>query len=308
MDVASIIAAFSDSPALQETLSVLLENECELQFLTVDSLARRDVMPADVALVAMRSPDGLLNELATHWPTLPVVTVIVDDAATHPLSGTSSSVRLDPNAVRTAVRVALARHAAGIPASAVARIADGVRVQLAVSFTGLRAVSGCTTQLHRPEKSLLSAVLHQESVTISEMVAHLEAFRTRPRRAVLSSCFLADLCGELERSDAVAGERNLICSSAVDLSVHATAGPVTLVPTLGGFLRAHLRRSSRRSTVQVSGKDGEITIRYRVRPPSGAFSLPLLLTGLALQPWSWRVFRSTDQEDETVRLTPAVGS
>jgi hypothetical protein len=309
MEAGCIVAAFSDSPALQETLSVLLEHECQLQFTSVESLTRRDVMPADLALVAMRSPAGVLREIATHWPALPVVAVSISevDLAAPPAPSQARTVPLEPNAIRTAVRQELARHAAGLPASAVALIAEAFRVQLASPITALRAVAGCAAQRPGANDAVLADVLRQQSYVLSQVVDQLNLFRMRPHRAVLSERFIADLCGDLELVDNAEGEPTVLCDRARSGGA-AAQGPVTLVPTLTAFLRAHLRRWSNAPVVCVRGSEREISMQYPVRPPGGGFSLPLMLAGLVLQPWSWRVFRLIEQHEETVRIAPATAT
>ena len=308
---ASVVVAFAESPALRETVAVLLEHDCQLRFLRPDAVASGACGAADAALVAVRQPDSLLHDLHRHWPVLPIVAVDLGEVpASHRTAQPSDShvyrVPLEPQAIRSTVlqRLAADRDAA---LRATARvIGEALRADLSYALAALRSFSTLHASSAGPDTyALLGAAMREQSYVLGQTVDQLERFRNRPRTTDVSPEFPAALCHQLERPDPASGERSLLCEYSVDAACSA-AGPVGLVPAVAGFLRAHLRRRADAPVVAVRLTSEGVSVRYRRRRAGATTrSWPLLLAALALEPWAWSVSTSIDDDQEVVRLRRA---
>lgn len=308
MNAAPVVVAFSDSRAVRETLSVLLEHDCDLRFMARDGAPAADTMLADLALVAVRQPAGLLRDLTQRWPALPIVAVQTAAGITPPVTLTHcavASVPLEPHAIRTAVLQRL-MGAGSAPLCAAARIlADSLRAELTYPFAALRsfavvdALSGGTDRV-------FATIAREQSYVLGEAIDHLERFHARSRRVEASPEFLVALCRALERPDAPA-ERPLLCECSIDFGMRMPAGPLTLAPLVGAFLRAHLRRRTDSPVITIRITAEGALLRYRPRPPVQAMSnsWPLLLAALATRPWGWQLLSSADGAEEVIALRPA---
>ncbi len=304
----SVVVAFPESPALRETLAVLLEHDCELRFLEPAAAAASDCAAASVALVAVRRPVPVVHDLRRHWPTVPIVAVDVADAPPElpPRDSLLFRVPLEPHAIRATVLQHLAPdHHAALRMNARV-IAETLRAALSYSFVALRSFSALHASSPGPDTyALLGTAVREQSHLLSEAIEQLERFRRRPRAAELSAEFPAALCRQLEGLDHLGSDRGALCHYAVDAAC-AEAGPVELAPTVAAFLRAHVRRTADGAVVGVRLTRQGIVMRYRLRRASAASrSWPLLLAGLALQPWSWSVSTQIADDQEVVSLRRA---
>lgn len=304
----SLVVAFPESPALRETLAVLLEHDCQLRFLAPAAVAASDCGVASVALVAVRRPDPLVHDLRRHWPTVPIVAVDVADAPPELLPRDSLLFRvpLEPHAIRTTVLQHLAPdHHAALRMNARV-IAETLRAALSYSFVALRSFSALHASSAGPDTyALLGAVMREQSHLLGEAIEQLERFRSRPRAAEMSPEFPAALCRQLERLDHLGDDRGTFCHYVVD-AVCAEAGPVELVPVVAALLRAHVHRTADGALVGVRLTRQGIVMRYpRRRTSAASRSWPLLLAGLALQPWSWSVSTQIADDQEVVSLRRA---
>lgn len=308
MDAAPLVVAFSDSLPVRETLSILLEHDCELRFLGTDNVPPQHSMSADLALVAVRRPAGLLHDLTRHWPTLPIVAVQTAPEMALPITLAYpgvASVPLDPHAIRTAVLQRLTGAGSAPLCAAVRILADSLRAELTYPFAALRsfavvdALSGGTDRV-------FAAIAREQSYVLGEAIDHLERFHARSRRVEASPEFLVALCRALERPGAPA-ERFLLCECSIDFGMKMPAGPLTLAPVIAAFLRAHLRRRTESPVITVRITAEGALLRYRAPPAQQAVSnsWPLLLAALAARPWRWQLFHSLDHAEGVIALRPA---
>lgn len=303
----SVVVAFSESPALRETLAVLLEHDCRLRCLPPAAVESSDCGAASVALVAVRRPDPIVHHLRRHWPQVPIVAVDVAEApAGQPPAPPHDDSRvyrvpLEPHAIRSAVLQRLAPdHDAALRATARV-IGETLRAELAYAFTALRAFSALHASSAGPDTyALLGTVMREQSHLLSEIIDQLERFRSRPRGTELSPEFPAVLCRLLQRPDRFSNERGLLCEYTVDAAC-ADAGPVELAPAVAALLRAHVRRRADSVLVGLRLTRQGVIVRYRRRRTSTTLrSWPLLLAGLALQPWAWSVSTQIIDDDQEV--------
>jgi len=308
MNAAPVIVAFSDSLAVRETLSVLLEHDCTLRFFSAGIVPPRDSLLADLAVVAVRRPASLLHDLTERWPTLPIVAVQTAadiTPAVTPAHPAVASVPLEPHAIRAAVMQGLASAGHAPLRATVRMLAEALRAELNYPFAALRwfvaveALSGGADEV-------LAAIAREQSYVLGEAIDHLERFRARSRLVETSREFLVALCRALERPE-VPGERGLPCACIVDSRERMPAGPLTLAPLLGAFLRAHLRRRTDSPVITIRITAEGALLRYRPRPPvqAASDSWPLLLAALAARPWGWDLLRSADRGEEALALRPA---
>ena len=302
---------------MRETLSVLLEHDCQLRFLDRAAAASAEVRSAGVALVATRARRRLLHDLRRHWPLLPIVAVdLVAAGATGAPPATDDvepqdirlqRVPLEPHAIRASVLQQLAPVPDASVAAAVRAVAEPLRKELAYCFAAVRTFSTLHATSAGPDTyALLGAVMREQSYILSDVVAQLERFRSRPRLLDTSPDFATALCHELERVESPAAERGVVCDCAVEAPCGA-AGPTSLIPTVATFLRAHIRRRSDAPVVSVRVTHRGVVIRYpHRRPVTGPpASWPLLLASLALRPFSWSVSTGANGQHEVVSLCAA---
>jgi hypothetical protein len=307
MDVAPLVVAFSDSLRVRETLSILLEHECDLRFLGTESAPPADSMLADLALVAVRQPAGLLHDLTQHWPTLPIIAVRTATEMAPPVTPAYpgiASVPLEPHAIRTAVLRQLMGAGSAPLRAALRMLAGSLRAELSYPFAALRSFA-TVDSLSGGADTVFAAIVREQSYVLGEAIDHLERFHTRSRQVETSPEFLVALCGALERRDTPA-ERALLCECVIDSSGRMPAGPSTLAPLVGAFLRAHLRRRIESPLVTITITAEGAVLRYRPHPPAQAMSSswPLLLAALAARPWGWQLSSKADGAEEVIALRP----
>lgn len=308
MNAAPVIVAFSDSRPVRETLSVLLEHDCDLRFMARDGAPAADTMSADLALVAVRQPAGLLRDLTQRWPALPIVAVHTGAEiapAVTPTHPAVASVPLEPYAIRTAVIQGLTGAGYAPLRAAVRMLAEALRAELSYPFAALRRFVAAEARSCGAD-SVFAAIAREQIYVLGEAIDYLERFRARSRRAETSPEFLVALCGALERPTAPA-DRALLCQCVVDSGNRMPAGPLTLAPLLGTFLRAHLRRRADAPVITIRITAEGAVLRYRPRPPvqPASDSWPLLLAALAVAPWGWQLLRTTGSAEEAIVLRPA---
>lgn len=310
METKAVVAAFSDSPMLRETLAVLLERECRLQFLSPGTPAPVAALAPDLAVLAIPSPSALLRDLACRWPRLPIVAIdprqIGGREPIPPPAPNVHTVPLEPQAIRAAVIDRLPTAPADGQLRTIAEaIGETLRTELRYSFTMLRSFSTFRTRNDRRDTdAILTAILCEQAAVIGEHVEQLERFRTRPRAAALSENFVRALCRQLEQPDAAATQRGLLCTCSLDTASPAVPGPVALAPLVATLLRAHLRRRSELSVINVYAGAHGVRMRYTLRAtaPLTSPSWPLLLADRLLDSCAWRTSTSADDGHETLTL------
>jgi hypothetical protein len=308
MNAAPVVVAFSDSRPVRETLSVLLEQDCDLRFMARETAPAADTILADLALVAVRQPAGLLHDLTRHWPTLPIVAVQTAAEMAPPITPAYRgivSVPLEPHAIRAAVLQRLMGAGSAPLRAAVRTLAGSLRAELSYPFAALRSFVAVDT-LSGGKDRVFAAIAREQSYVLGEAIDHLERFHVRARRVETSPEFLVALCRALERPD-TAAERALLCECVIDTGRRMPAGPLTLAPLVGAFLRAHLRRRTDSPVITIRITAEGALLRYRPRPPVQAMSnsWPLLLAALATRPWGWQLLSSADGAEEVIALRPA---
>ena len=305
-----VVVTFAATSALRETLSVLLEHDCELRFLRPDAPVAGQCDAANLALLALPQPAPIVADLREHWPMLPIVAV---DVSTTPASHSPGPhdqqvyrVPLEAHAIRTTVLQHLTPDRNATLRATVRVVAQTLRNDVSYSFAALRSFSALHAASAGPDTyALLGAVMREQSYVLAETVDQIQRFDARPRAVAISPEFPAALYRQLEGRDTLTGERGLLCECTVD-AVCPEAGPLELAPAIAGFLRTHLRRAAAGPVVGVHLRREGVIVRYPRRPFATAKgSWPLLLAALALQPWSWSVSTHREDEEEFVRLRPA---
>ncbi|MGD0947235.1 MAG: hypothetical protein ABSA52_07370 [Candidatus Binatia bacterium] len=308
MNAAPVVVAFSDSRPVRETLSVLLEHDCELRFMTHDGAPAADTMLADLALVAVRQPAGLLHDLTRQWPTLPIVAVQTAAEMAPPMTPAYpgiASVPLEPHAIRAAVMQGLVSAGHAPLWAAVWMLADSLQAELSYPLAVLRSFVVADALICGAD-TVFAAIAREQSYVLGEAIDHLERFRARSRRTETSPEFLVALCRALEQPDAPA-ELPLLCECSIDFGMRMPAGPLTLAPLIAAFLRAHLRRRADSPLITIGITAEGALLRYRPRPAQQAVSnsWPLLLAALAARPWRWQLSHSLDNAEGVIVLRPA---
>jgi len=308
MDTSPLVVAYSDSPALRETLAVLLEHDCSLRFADMVQAEPSAPEPPDVAVVAVPRPQTLLRSISDRWPSVPIVAI--DLSALQPIAPrttppTVQLVPLEPQAIRAAVlqRSRPPHHA--VLTTTVALIAQTLRDELNYSLTVLRAFAALHAASPGADThAILAATVREQAQGLVHTFAQLDLFRQRPRGGALSADFVGALCRQLERPERVDDDRAILCECRIEAALPADGGPMTLVPLLARLIRAHLVRRSSAALVTVRGNGTSVGMRYvpHASPPSAAASWPLLLAGLALRPWNWKVCTTTSGSEESVEL------
>jgi hypothetical protein len=307
MNAAPVVVAFSDSRAVRETLSVLLEHDCELRFMAHDGAPAADTMLADLALVAVRRSTAVVRDLLRRCPTMPIVAVQLPDvsAPTIPPPTRVDCVPLEPHAIRAAVLRKLSDTASAPLAATLRLVGVALHAEIAHTLGGLRscaALCGSSAAV-----DVLAVMMREQAQIIACAFEQLERFRRRPRRVERADDFALALCRALEAREDAPVARPLLYECSVDDDCTRRAGPVSLIPLVVGLLRAHLSRRCDAPPVRVSAQRDGVILRYPPRPAaaSTASSWPLLLVSLALQPCAWQILCATGQAEEALRICPA---
>jgi hypothetical protein len=306
----SVVFAFPESPALRETLAVLLERDCHLRFLRPDATPADDCRTANVALVAITQPERLVQGLRQHSPALPIVDVDVTGKRgsdiQSPVDHGVFRVPLEPHAIRSAVLGQLGADGDASLSVTARLIGETLRRDLSYTCTALRSFSRLHASSAGPDTyTLLGAVMREQSYVLGDVVAQMQRFRRRPRAALLSPEFPTALCQQLQRHDDTTNERTLVCQCVIDAPCR-DLGPVQLAATVAGFLQAHVQRTADTPIVHLRLTPDAITLRYRRRPSAPqAPTWPLLLALMAMEPWSWSVSTAVDGDHEVIRLRRA---
>jgi hypothetical protein len=312
METTPVVAAFSDSPLLRETLAVLLERDCHLEFFSPSATASAATLAPDLAVLATQSPSAVLHDLVHRWPQIPIIAIDPQQIGGRELTPMSASapnvhtVPLEPQAIRAAVIDRLPTPPPDSQLRAIAeRIGATLRAELRYSFTMLRSFSafGAPTA-SRDTDAILAAILCEQASVIGEHVEHLERFCARPRAVALSTTFVSTLCRQLAQPDTAATQRGLLCTCSLDTASPAIPGPTALAPLVATLVRAHLRRRSELSVINISAAAHRVSMRYKLRAatPSMKTSWPLLLADLLLEPSAWRTATSAGNGHETLTL------
>jgi hypothetical protein len=307
MAPAQTVVAFADSPAVRETLSILLEHECQLGFRSPDHLTPDLAAGADLAVVALHHPASVLHDLTQHCPALPIVAVEIAATRLARQPGVVS-VPLEPQAIRTAVRERLPAGSHDALRPIVHLVAHTVQTELAYSFAALRTFAPLDVAMIGSDTyALFAAIMREQLCVIANALEQLERFQGRPRALRRAPLFALALCRALAQPDSVARERGLLCRCATDAAAPPTPGPVELASLTAEFLRRHLQRRSQSPVANVQVTASGIVLRYPTRAPAASpgGSWPLLLASLLLQRWSWRVRTARDGDDEIVAIGPA---
>ena len=316
-DAQAIVAVFSDSLMLRETLAVLLERECHLEFLSQGTTGAVGALSPDLAVLAMPTPDPVLRDLAREWPGLPIVAIDPtqiggrETAALSPPGSGVKTVALEPQAIRTAV---ISRLPTTHPfdrrlRAMVSQIGETLRADLQYSFTMLRSFPALYARgAGHHADPILAAILGEQASVIGEHVEQLERFRTRPRTGQLAEDFVEELCRQLEHADAETSQRGLLCACSLDTASPTPPGPVALAPLVAALVQAHLRRRSEPAVINVRAAANRVSMRYTPRSAAHAktTSWPLLLANLVLETWSWRISTSVSEGEEILTLLGTV--
>jgi hypothetical protein len=222
----------------------------------------------------------------------------------HPPHGQRTARTVQPRAERHSVMSPSLKRYAPLRA-AVQMLADALRAELSYLFAALRSFVAVEA-LSRGADRVFAAIAREQSYVLGEAIDHLDRFRARSRRAETSAELLVALCRALERPNAP-GDGALLCEYIIDSGQRMPAGPLTLAPLLGTFLRAHLRRRADAPGITIRITAEGALLRYRPRPPvqPTSDSWPLLLAALAVAPWGWQLLRRAGSAEEAIVLRPA---
>jgi hypothetical protein len=308
-----LVVAFADTPRARETLAVLLERECELQFLPASAVATAQCGAAALALVALERDATFAQNLRRHWPLLPIVAVDAPPGSgprpavpLTPAAPNVVAVPFEPYALREAVLQRLRPDRDRRLGATIRLMVETLRAELTYTCAALRVFSRLyATSVGVETYAVLAAVLREQTRVLRDTVAQLHRFRCRPRTGALSPRFSSALGERLERPDRLARTRGLVCTHTVDATC-PVPGPLMLVPLLAGLLRAHAVQRSATPLVGVRVTSQGVRLRYRRRPDlgRGRRSWPLLLATCAVEPWCWSLTSVEEEGDEVVSLQP----
>jgi len=303
MDSAPLVLAFSDSAAVRETLSVLLEADCRLDFVGLDGLTDRTLTPADLALVAVRHPARLIEHLTRRRPELPVLAIRSSTSASSEPARVPT-VTLDPHVIRSAVLQRLPRGPEAEFRAAVRRLADTLHTELAYPFAALRSL--CPRPSDDADaycKLMFATILREQAVLLERLLNETDRFRARPRAVIGAPRFAAALCLALAQPDELTAERGLLCRCVIEPDATATAGPVAIAPLIAALMRFHLQRCSAPPFAEARATAAGMVLRYTARKlPNTSTSWPLLLAALALLPSTWHLACSAKDGVQTLRV------
>jgi len=298
---------------LRETLAVLLERDCRLEFLNPGAAGPVAALSPDLAILATPTPARLLHDLTRHCPTLPIVSVEL--ASTTAPAGTPglpvgvTCVPLEPHAIRSAVMERLACGPDPELHATVRAIADALHAEVAQSLAALRTCARHLAKAGTAAGTTLVDLVREHGAVVGAALDDLQRFQARPRQHQPAADFAAAVCRELAQHDATA-ETRLVCGCKIDASIPLPPGPVALAPVVGAFLHAYLRRRVGAPVVRVAANDRGVRLWYPAPPASGPASalLPLRLAGLTLPSWRWSLSMSSSEDLEMILLSPTTST
>lgn len=301
-----VVVAVTQSPHLQETLSVLLEHDCRLRFVAPESIISATQPRPDVAIISTPLATRMLDALLAIRPHVPVVAIGASNAAPALEAAYAQVCRvpLRPEDIRAAVRQRLPAATDDGVDRAVEDVVRSVRAALAYPLQVWRALPP-RRPVQAAAAAVLSAILQEQSAVIEEICDQLAGFAARPRGVVASHSFASDLCAALPR---LAGERCRALQCEAITTDRGPAGPAALVPLLAALLIAYLQRRQAANVIDVRVSAESLCFDYEVRrtAPTAAATLPVHLASLALQASGWRLHLRAGAEREQLRLAPSV--
>lgn len=290
MHTAGIVVAVSDTPAMRETLAILLEQECDLRFVTSTSAPLPELAVAEVALVALADPRPTLAHLARDWPHLPVVSVDLPGRSVA-ATGAQCRVPLEPHTIRSAVLERLSPVPESDLTGAIRLVVDTLRAELAYALRALRTFSTLHATSPGPDThALLGAVMREQSHVLAECLQQMDRYCRRACPTANGADFLATLRAVVDRGDNAPGSRRVVCRWSGAVS-GAPPGPIALAPLVAGYLLDHLRRGSAAAVVDGYEDANGLTVVYPPQRQASGARLPwaLALADFALHPWGWRI-------------------
>jgi len=296
---------------LRETLAVLLERDCRLQFFNPGTVRQVAAPAPDVAVLATSAPGRLIDDLARYYPTVPIVRVqVVPEAAPSRAAescGRMTIVPLEPHAIRNAVMARLADGPDATLHAVVRAIVDALHAELVPALAALRVAARQLGQTNAARAALVDS-LRQHSAVASAVGNDLLRFQARPRDAARSADFGAAVCRELAERDAAADVRRLH-GCQLDTSVPLPPGPVGLAPLISSVLHRHLSRRTNVPVVRATAGRRGVRLSYpRPSAQSASGLLALRLIGLILPPSGWSLEISRTAREEIISLSPGASA
>ncbi len=288
-----IVTVFATSPSLRETFTVLLEHDCHLDFARGPAAAIGRSAPA-VAVVATDAPIALAAQVSRVWPQVPVI--VVSNTESPGFGARHELVGLDPHAIRRTVL----KHLRTSSDAALRSCAASIGTALASDWTPrLRRLAGFGGDGGRSV-----ATVADDAAALLADAELLRRFSGRARAARRSEQFIQELVSGLRDRIANAGAAIALAGSCGGSNAH---GPLDLADLIASLLAARLRSRQSAAMITAVATGSSLRIAFDRAPAGGAthVELALVLAGLALDPWSWRVLVRSDGASEEIILCPS---
>ena len=295
-----IVTVFATNASLRETFAIVLENDCHVELARSTAAARRGSAPA-VAVVATDAPAATASAIRHVWPEVPIV--VVSDAESRrdvdrPRTGACEQhevVDLDPHAIRRTVL----KHLRPGRDAALRGCATSIGTALRGDWTPhLRRLAGFAAESRRTGPTIAD-----DAAALIADADLLRVFSERSRQARQSDRFVHELVDRL---------RDRLDSAGAALALQRSAGgsrasgPLDLVDLIAALLAARLRSRRPEARIAAVATGSSLRIKCDLGAVANArcVSLALVLAGLALEPWSWRVLVRHGGASEEIIVCP----
>ncbi|MBI3785873.1 MAG: hypothetical protein HY270_20975 [Deltaproteobacteria bacterium] len=300
------VVAVAASAQNRETLSILLEDQCQLQFLTPATVSNGQTLHADMCLVCEAVSPALLDSLQRLYPKAPILIVGGPDEARSLARAYRDVVvvALQPNELRRAVSDHLRNHQRSGPSSALARainfVVEPLPAALAYPSHALR-----TLPLHAAQPAstaIIASILIEQAAVLDTILQSLVSFVRRPVNADAGTDFFERICREIARLANASTRITYRRTSAG--SWPSPVGPTALVPLLCQLLSTYLRRRIDVATILLTVEQHRLSLEYptRVEHVGGLAELVWRLSSLALDEHGWRLQRDATPGREILSL------
>lgn len=288
-----IVAIFTSNRSLRETLGILLEHDCHVQAMPPAATATLGSAPS-LAVVASPAATVVAARIRDVWPDVPVVVIREANEPAPARDETSEIVPLDPHAIRRAVLKHLRPSSDGTLRLCAAAIGESLKAAWQPRLRRLRReLEPMTTSAREKMRADLAALMADHAL--------LQRFVNRPPDSRQSSMFIGELASLL---------REELMGSAFDFTVeeplprNPAQGPLALAAVLASLLAAAAQPQSTQA-IQARATEDSLYLSFAARRDHHLTHVPLalVLVGLALEPWSWRVLIHSDAAVDIVQLS-----
>ncbi|HVM98155.1 MAG TPA: hypothetical protein VMT89_17300 [Candidatus Acidoferrales bacterium] len=295
------VIAVAASAQYRETLSVLLEDECRLDFLAPADLTREsELRAADLVLLCEPITAAVLDSLLGLRCGNSIVAVGTPESPPRlePRFDQVQSIALQPQDLRAVVHRCRRTEAGDLLCRAIHLVAEPVRKALTYPIDAWRSLPRHASE--PTAAAILTSVLAEQALVIEAVQLQIERYAGRPATVANETGFSASLHDALSEA-AITHERTLHWRSRT--ASHPVSGPTALVPLLSNLLSTYLRQHAGQPiNWEISSDMFSLDYTVDAKAAAPTAELALRLATLALHACGWHLRRDSNQGIEHLRF------